>query len=173
MIKYDNLKEKELLIAYYFCEKSKKELTVHEVFDMWANWFKNDFRINGKPVFCVVDDKLIYRSSAKMDDEKILRQYNHTLQNIYKWIYNKVEIKSHNKLFFKQELDNERRRGFAKILSFAKPMGLYVTLGEKDLYKNKLGFYQIIKNNNVITAGDCDKIIKYLQNLKVQKGIEK
>ena len=39
MIHIDNLKEKELLIAHYFSENTKKELNPHEVFDMWSNWF--------------------------------------------------------------------------------------------------------------------------------------
>ena len=68
MIHIDNLKEKELLIAHYFSENTKKELNPHEVFDMWSNWFKKDFRINNQPVFCVVDNELVYRKSAKKKD---------------------------------------------------------------------------------------------------------
>ena len=72
MIHIDNLKEKELLIAHYFSENTKKELTPHEVFDMWSNWFKKDFRINNQPVFCVVDNELVYRKSVKKKDEKFV-----------------------------------------------------------------------------------------------------
>lgn len=43
--KIDNLKEKELVIAYYFCGNTHKQFSKYEVFDMWSNWFKKDFRI--------------------------------------------------------------------------------------------------------------------------------
>ena len=71
MIHIDNLNEKELLIAHYFSENTKKELNPHEVFDMWSNWFKKDFRINNQPVFCVVDNELVYRKSVKKKDESL------------------------------------------------------------------------------------------------------
>lgn len=52
MIHIDNLLEKELLIAHYFCDLRKKEFSRAEVFDMWSNWFKKDFKINNQSVFC-------------------------------------------------------------------------------------------------------------------------
>lgn len=85
MVYIDNLKEKELVIAYYFCGNTHKQFSRYEVFDMWSNWFKKDFRINNKPVFCLVDDKLVYRKSVKIkrNDMETLRKYNRAFQNIY------------------------------------------------------------------------------------------
>ncbi len=174
MIQFDNLKEKELLIAHYFCEKSRKELSPQEVFDMWSNWFKNDFRVNGKPIFCIENGKLVYRKSANITDKNTLKEYNHSFQNIYRWIKKaeklsgKVagETAGYQKAYFKKELDKERRRGFARILTYAKPLKLQVSLGQNDLYKNKLGNYRITKGKNTITSGDCDRVIERLKKMK-------
>lgn len=166
MVQIDNLKEKELLIAYYFCEKSKKELAPHEVFDMWSNWFKNDFRVKGKPVFCVVDDELVYRKSAKMTDENIRKRYNHTFQNIYKWIKCTVEIESHNKLYFRQELDRERNKEFGRVIRVAKPLGIYIIMNKSYSHLAEFKLMEYGKKRYTITSGDCDKMINYLQKMK-------
>ena len=60
-----NYREKTLLLAHYFCENQKKEVTPEEVYDMWSNWFKNDFRIDGKPTFKMVNSSLMYRDQTK------------------------------------------------------------------------------------------------------------
>lgn len=164
MVHIDNLEEKKLLIANYFCEKTRKELTAHEVFDMWSNWFKNDFRINGKPVFCIVDNELVYRKSVKNSDEIIRKKYNRTFQDIYRWIKRVINNECHNKAYFHQELDRERRREFSRILELAKPQGFYLTLSKKDLYKNKLGCFHLVKNSKTAICGDCDKVIAYLHH---------
>ena len=170
MIHIDNLKEKELLIAHYFSENTKKELTPHEVIDMWSNWFKTDFRINNQPVFCVVDNELVYRKSVKKKDEKIRDKYNHAFQNIYKWIYNKVVTKSHDKVFFKQELQKERNREYGRVISFAKPLGFYLAMSKSfsGLAQFKILIYG--EKGRIITSGDCDKMIAYLQNLKKERN---
>ena len=163
----NNYREKTLLIAHYFCEKSRKELTPAEVYDMWCNGISGDFRIGGEPTFKIENDILVFRKkSHSQADEVICRQYNKIFKSAYAWIKKSVENEHNSKQHFKNELDRERKKGFAKILTLAKPMGLYVTLGKKNLYKNKLGYYQIIKGNNIITAGDCDKMIEYLQKMK-------
>jgi len=162
----DNLKEKELLIANYFCGKTRKELTPHEVFDMWSNWFKKDFCVDGKPVFYVVDKELIYRKSVKNLDESIRREYNQAFQNIYRWIKRTVEIDSHNKAFFHQELDKERKKEFTRIVAEAKPLGFYVIMSNINLYKNRLACFSLTKKKKTVTSGDCDKMIDYLKGLK-------
>lgn len=163
----NNYREKTLLIANYFCEKSRKELTPAEVYDMWCNWFSGDFRIDGHPTFKIENDKLVFRKkSHSQADEIICIQYNKIFASAYKWIKKSVENKNNNKQHFKNELDRERKKGFAKIITLAKPMGLYITLSQKNLYKNRLGYYSIVKHNKVLTSGDCDKIIEYLQKMK-------
>lgn len=164
MIQFDNLKEKELLISYYFCEKSRKELNPHEVFDMWSNWFKNDFRINRKPVFAVVDGELVYRKSVNLSDEDILNRYSHTFQNIYNWIKRSLEIDGHNKAFYRQELDKERNRKYRKLIRLAKPLNIYVSMNSRynKLADFKLSVYK--RGGHTITSGDCDKMLKYLKN---------
>ena len=169
MIHIDNLKEKELLIAHYFSENTKKELTPHEVFDMWSNWLKKDFRINNQPVFCVVDNELVYRKSVKKKDEKIRDKYNHAFQNIYKWIYNKVVTKSHDKVFFKQELQKERNREYGRVISFAKPLGFYLAMSKSFSGLAQFKILNYGEKGRIITSGDCDKMIAYLQNLKKEK----
>lgn len=163
----NNYREKTLLIANYFCEKSRKELTPTEVYDMWCNWFSGDFRIDGHPTFKIENNKLVFRKKAhSLADEVICTQYNKVFDSAYTWIKKSVENKNNTKQHFKNELDRERKKGFAKILTLAKPMGLYVTLSQKNLYKNRLGYYSIVKNNKVLTSGDCDKIIEYLRKMK-------
>lgn len=166
MIYIDNLKEKELIIAHYFCKTKKKELTPHEVFDMWSNWFKKDFRINGKSVFCVVDNELVYRKSAKMSDKDILRKHNHAFQNIYKWIKETVEKDGHDKCYFKQELKKERNREFGRVIRQAKPLGIYITMSKS---YSRLAEFELMEYGNrshTITSGDCDKMIAYLKDMK-------
>lgn len=155
----DNYREKTLLIANYFCDKTRKELCPCEVFDMWRNWFKEDFLFNGKPIYKIKDGKL---ERAK----NVSKQYCNTFDSAYSWIKKSVENKNNSKTHFKNELDRIRKKGFAKILSLAKPLGLYVTLSKKNLYKNKLGYYQLVKDNKVLTSGDCDKLLRYLKENK-------
>lgn len=169
MIQFNNLKEKELLIQNYFCEKTRKELTPNEVFDMWSNWFRNDFRIHGQPVFCVVGGELKYRETAEISDGDILKKYNETFQCIYRWIKKGVDNKNNTKKHFRDELDKERRKEFAKIVALAKPLKIRVILSDKNLYKNQLGRFKLIKGNKELTSGDCDKVIKYLRKLKAKK----
>ena len=165
----NNYREKTLLIANYFCEKSRKELTPAEVYDMWCNWFSSDFRIDGHQTFKIENDILVFRKkSHSKDNEVICRQYNKIFKSAFTWIEKSVKNKNNTKQHFKNELDRERKKGFAKILTLAKPMGLYVTLSQKNLYKNRLGHYSIVKNNKVLTSGDCDKIIEYLQKMKME-----
>lgn len=161
-----NLKEKKLLIAHYFCEKTRKQLTHHEVFDMWSNWFKNDFRIKGKPVFCIENNELVYRKSIKRKDENIRKLYNQKFQNIYKWIKRTLEIDSHNKIFFKQELGKLRNKSYGRVLRLAKPLGIYIAMNTS---YNRLAEFSLVDYKNrshTITSGNCDKIIKYLQNME-------
>lgn len=172
MIHIENLKEKELLIAHYFSGNSKKELTPHEVFDMWSNWFKKDFRINGQPVFCVVDDDLVYRKSVKKKDEKIRKKYNHAFQNIYRWIKTTVENESHDKIFFKQELQKERNREYGRVISFAKPLGFYLAMSKSFSGLAQFKILNYGEKGHIITSGDCDKMIAYLQNIKKEKSKE-
>ena len=169
MIHIDNLLEKELLIAHYFCDLRKKEFSRTEVFDMWSNWFKKDFRINNQPVFCVVDNELVYRKSVKKKDEKIRDKYNHAFQNIYKWIYNKVVTKSHDKVFFKQELQKEHNREYGRVISFAKPLGFYLAMSKSFSGLAEFKILNYGEKGRIITSGDCDKMIAYLQNLKKEK----
>lgn len=165
-----NLKEKELLVAHYFCGKQKKDFTPEELFDMWSNWYKHDFRVNGKPVFKVVNDELVYRKDSKMSDKGILRQYNHIFQNIYKWIKRTLEIESHDKIFFKEELRKERNRQYGRVIRFAKPLGFYLAMSKSF---NRLAEFKILnygEKGRIITSGDCDKMITYLQNLKKERA---
>lgn len=161
-----NVKEKELLIAHYFCEKSKKQLTLEEVFDMWCNWFKSDFRIDNQPTFCVRNGMLEYRNNVKKKDINILKQHDKAIKLIYKWIKRAVEIPEHNKMYFKSQLDAERKREFSRILAIAKPMGFFLILSEKDLYKNKLGNFHLVKDTKTLISGDCDKVVNYLEKMK-------
>lgn len=160
-----NLKEKELLIAHYFCGKTRKNLTPEEVFDMWCNWFKKDFRVNNQPTFFMKNGKLEYRTKIKNKDETVLKKYNMEFQMIYSWIKRAIDISGDNKVYFRKQLDTERTHKFAKILALAKPMGFYVVLSEKSLY-NKLGNFHLVKNSKTYICGDYDKVISYLKNCK-------
>ena len=166
-----NYREKTLLLAHYFCEKSKDKLTPTEVYEMWCNWFSGDFKIDNKPTFKMVNDKLVFREKSKSKDaEKLCKQYNRIFHDSYKWIKKKVENEHNSKQHFKNELDRERRREFARILTIAKPLGLYVSLSQKNLYKNRLGYFQLKQGNKTFTAGDCDKMIEYLEKMKKEKS---
>lgn len=166
MIHIDNLKEKELLIAHYFSGKSKKELNPHEVFDMWSNWFKKDFRINGTPVFCIVDDELVYRKSVKNKDKEICDKYNHTFQSIYRWIYKEVMTGTHDKIYFKQELQKERNREYGRVIHFAKPLGFYLAMSKSFCALAEFKILNYGEKGRIIISGDCDKMIRYLQDIK-------
>lgn len=164
-----NYREKTLLIAHYFFGKTRKEVSPTEVYDMWCNWFSGDFRIDKEPTFKIVNDKLVFREKPKSKDaEKLCKQYNRIFHDAYKWIKKSVENEHNSKKYFKNELDRERKKGFAKILTLAKPMGLYVTLSKKNLYKNRLGYYSLVKGNKILASGDCDKMIEYLQKMKAE-----
>jgi hypothetical protein len=164
MIRINNLKEKELLIAYYFCGKSAKKLNRTEVYDMWCNWFKDDFRIDGQPAFKMADGELVYRKRAKSKNaEKIRGQSNRTFQNIYKWIKESVGKGCHDKAYFRQQLDAERNREYGRVMSFTKPLNIYITM--EPSYK-KLAYFKLVnykKRGQTITSGDCDKMIEYLK----------
>ena len=165
-----NLKEKELLIAHYFCGKQKKDFTPQELFDMWSNWYKHDFRVNGKPVFKVVNNELVYRKDSKMSDKGILRQYNHIFQNIYKWIKRTLEIESHDKIFFKEELRKERNRQYGRVIGVAKTSGIYIAMNTTF---TQLAEFKLMKSDDrsrIITSGNADKMIAYLQNLKKESA---
>lgn len=155
----NNYKEKTLLIANYFCEKTRKEPTPAEVYDMWRNWFNKDFLYNGKPIYKINKGNLKIRKN-------IPKTYYKTFESAYMWIKKKVENPNNTKQYFKNKLDTERKHGLKKILSLANPLGLYVVLDEKDLYKNKLGRYQVIKDNKILISGNCDKIVWYLKENK-------
>lgn len=164
-----NLKEKELLIANYFCGKTRKNLTPDEVFDMWCNWFKKDFRVNNQPTFFMKNGKLEYRTKIKNKDKTVLKQYNIKFQMIYDWIKRAIDISGDNKAYFRKQLDTERTHRFTKVLALAKPMGFYVVLSKKNLYSNKLGDFRLLKNEKTFVSGDCDKVISYLKNYKKEK----
>lgn len=166
MLQISNLKEKELLIAHYFCGLKKKELTPYEVFDMWSNWFKRDFRINGVPVFTISDDRLTYRKDSKVTDRDILNQYNQTFQNIYKWIKHTLEVESHDKIYFKQELEKERNKEYGRVIRTAKPLGIYIAMNTSYSRLAEFKLMEYGKKRYTITSGDCDKMIAYLEKIK-------
>ena len=168
-----NYREKTLLLAHYFCDKTRKEVIPTEVYDMWCNWFGNDFKIGKEPTFKMVNDNLVFRKKpTSKDDEKLCKQYNRIFHDAYKWIKKSVENERNSKKYFQNELDRERKKGFAKILTLAKPMGLYITLSKKNLYKNRLGYYSLVKCNKILTSGDCDKMIEYLKKMKAENKTE-
>ena len=161
-----NLKEKELLVAHYFCGKQKKDFTPEELFDMWSNWFKQDFRINGKPIFKVVNDELVYRKNSKMSDKGILRQYNHIFHNIYKWIKHTLEIESHDKIFFKEELRKERNRQYGRVIGVAKPLGIYIAMNTSFIQLAEFKLMRSDDRSRIVTSGNADKMIEYLNKMK-------
>ena len=169
MIHIDNLLEKELLIAHYFCDIRKKDFSRAEVFDMWSNWFKRDFRINGQPIFCIVDDELVYRKHIKKKDEKIREKYNHTFQNIYTYIENMLKDESHGRVYFKEELKTLRNKLFGKVIRLAKPLGFYLAMSKSFHGLAQFKILNYGEKGRIITSGDCDKMIAYLQNLKKEK----
>lgn len=139
----DNYREKTLLIANYFYGKSKKELTKAEVYDMWRNWFNADFKIDDKPVFKIVDNKVVYRKNPETKDEKILyARYRDILSKAYNWIKKSVENKHNSQKYFQSELDRTRKRELATLVSLAKPKGLSVILDNKKPYKTIWGIIQ-------------------------------
>ena len=44
-----------------------------------------------------------------------------------------------------------------------------VVLSKKKLYKNELGYYLVIKNGKIINSGNCDKMIKYLKQMRKEE----
>ena len=170
MIHINNLKEKELLIAHYFCGNGKKEFSKQEVFDMWSNWFKKDFRVNGNPVFCIVDNELVYRKGAKVKKERLRIEYNQVFQSIYKRIKHTLENKSHDKSYFKQELQKERNKEYGRVIKRAKQLNIYLAMSKSF---SRLAEFKLIDNGkrgHIITSGDCDKMIEYLKNMKREKS---
>ena len=170
MIHIDNLLEKELLIAHYFCDLRKKEFSRTEVFDMWSNWFKKDFKINNQSVFCIVDDELVYKKHIKKQDEKIRENYNHTFQNIYKYIEKLMNDESHDRAYFKDELKRLRNKLYGRVIGLAKPLGFYLAMNNSF---HKLAEFKILnygEKGHIITSGDYDKMIRYLQNIKNERA---
>ena len=54
----------------------KDAYTFSEVYEMWCNWFSGDFKIDNKPTFKMVNDKLVFRKEVKRKDaEKLCKQY--------------------------------------------------------------------------------------------------
>ena len=165
----DNYREKALLIANYFYGKSKKELNKAEVYDMWRNWFNADFKIDGKPVFKIVDNKVVYRKNPETKDEQIIyKKYNCILNDAYNWIRKSVENKHNSQKYFQSELDRIRKRELATLVSLAKPKGMYVILSSKNLYKNHLGYFSVIKGNKTLTSGKFYKMRQYLKSVKIE-----
>lgn len=164
MIHIDNLKEKELVIAYYFCGNTHKQFSRYEVFDMWSNWFKKDFRINNKPVFCIIDNKLAYRKFVKIkrNDMETLKQYNQAFQNIYTCIKKMLSEKGHDKTFLRQELEKERKREYKRVIRVAKPLNIYISMNTKNTRLAEFMLHNYGEWKGAITSGDCDKMIKYM-----------
>lgn len=169
MIHIDNLYEKELLIAHYFCDWKRSAFTRAEVFQLWTNWFKNDFCIKKKSVFCIVDDELVYQEHIKQQDEEIRKENNHTFQNIYKYVDSMLKEDSHDRAYFKEELKALRNRSYGRVIRLTKPLGFYLTMSKSF---DRLADFKIMKygeKGHIITSGDCDKMINYLQNVKNEK----
>lgn len=165
MLAIDNLKEKELLIAYYFCGNKRKSFTLAELYDMWCNWFKDDFRVNGKSVFKVEGDRLCYRKGISVSDEGIRREYENALQSIYKWIKQILEKDCHDKAYLRKLLDKERKKEYRRLVKMAKPLNIYVLMktSYKQLAKFSLAEYGNPKHT--LTGGDCDRMIRYMKQM--------
>lgn len=170
MIKIENLKEKELLMAYYFCGKSSKVFSPSELYDMWCNWFKKDFKVNGRRVFWIDKNKLAYRDEVKQRDSKLLQKYNHAFQNIYKYVKHTLEAKGHDKAYFRSALDKERKREYAILLQMAKPLELYLAMNAtyKCLAEFQLKKYGDWKHT--ITSGDCKKMCEYMKRMEANSS---
>ena len=166
----DNYREKTLLIANYFYGKSKKELNKAEVYDMWRNWFKEDFLVGDKSVFKIVDNKVVYRKNPETKSEKrTYARYRDVLSKAFNWIKKSVENKHNSQQYFQSELDRIRKRELASLVSLAKPKGIYVTLSSKNLYKNQLGHYSLMKDDKTLTSGKFIKMQQYLNSIN-KKG---
>lgn len=168
MVHIDNLREKELVIAYYFRGNKHKELNRHEVFDMWSNWFKRDFRVNNKPVFCIENNKLTYRKAVKIKskDMAILKDYDESFKKIYKYIEKVVVIEKRDKTYLRQALERERNREYGRVINVAKPLNIRISMNTKT---GMLAEFRLYCNgtHNAITSGDCDKMIRYMnENIK-------
>lgn len=167
MIRIDDLKEKELLIAYYFASNPKKEVKPSSVYNMWCNWFKQDFWINNKPLFRIANRELVFRKNAnKVVEENVLDKYRHTFQCIYGWIKKLLYDDTHDKEYLKQELDRERNKEYGKVVSLAKTLRVYVYM--KTSYKNLSEFTLTDFNDrkHVLARGSCAKMIEYLEGMK-------
>lgn len=168
----DNYREKGLLIALYLYKKQKKELTPEEVYDMWCNWFKEDFRDDKNQHLKMVNGKLVFRKKTHSKDEGIIcERYNRIFDSAFGWIEASVKNKHNSELYLKNELDKIRKQGLWRLCSYAKSLDWSVVLSKKNLYKNELGYYQIIENGKIINSGNCDKMIMYLKQMKKEKRV--
>ena len=171
-IHIENYREKGLLIALYFYRKQKKELTRNEVYDMWRNWFSEDFKDNKNQPLKMVNDKLVISKKNHTKDEMILcERYNKIFDSAFGWIEASVKNKHNSELYLKNELDKIRKQGLWRLCSYAKSLDWSVVLSKKKLYKNELGYYQVIKNGKIINSGNCDKMIVYLKQMKKEKCV--
>ena len=128
-IHIDNYREKGLLIALYFYRKQKKELTRNEVYDMWRNWFSEDFKDNKNQPLKMVNDKLVISKKNHTKDEVILfERYNKIFDSAFSWIERSVKNKHNNESYFKNELDKIRKQGLWRLCSYAKSLDLSVVL---------------------------------------------
>lgn len=168
MIHIDDLREKELLIARYFCGKTSKDFTPEEVYDMWCNWFKRDFRLGKSPTFKMVNGELVYRNDSPTfkNAEELRKEYNHAFKNIYKWIRKSLKDKSHDTLYYTKALERERNRMYGKVIGYAKPLNFYVRMITS---KCMVAEFKLIEYNNrrhTVISGSCDKMLRYMEELK-------
>ena len=165
-----NYREKSLLIANYFYGKSRKELNIAQVYDMWRNWFNEDFMVGDKPVFKLAGDKVVLRKKPESKaEERLFKKYTHLLYDSYAWIKKSVENKHNSMKYFQNEIDKIHRREFAILVYLAKPKGIYVTLSNKNLYKNHLGYYSLMQDGKTLTSGKFIKMQQYLNSIN-KKG---
>lgn len=170
-----DLYEKRLLIARYFIKlkEADKEFSEKDMYHMWNNYFRHDFKISPKRRFKLQEGKfyscLVLENSKNVSDE-IIKSYNNKWKKIYKFLRNYV--KEHSLSKCDKDIMGLRNENCRQLIKIFKPLGYFVADATEKLSDPRLAVYHLYSGKTKYN-GCYSKLLEYADSIRKQnKGKE-
>lgn len=163
MFKIDCYEEKRLLIAYYFCGKTKVSVTPKSVLELWNNWWKYDFTKRGKHPYKVDGINLVANEVDTVDKDHLYKA-NRKFRAMYQWLEQYLDDNKKERI--KQQIVKLRKRQLHQLQGIAREKGLYLIAPKPldEVANAKLAQYRVfLRSKKGIRDDNFDKTKVYLE----------
>lgn len=169
MINIKDIREKEVMLGYIFYV-SKQPITRKRMFDWWSTYSVQDFKVNRKALFTVIDDELIYKPKIKdthLMKEDTLAAYQEVFEKVYSNVKQMAEKYDKDKFISARcSIEKDNLKKMDKVIKEYKIDARVEAIGGDNWSATKLKElrkFRLLYHDLELKVGTCDQIIAYIR----------